>query len=79
MMRGDAAMNTEERKNATLKPVSPENRAKSDQIGHFQNYQSDPGSIEIAKKKDFYILIHSSFNQNRISLRSNVWNGLGHK
>jgi len=31
------------------------------------------------KEKDFYILNNGSFNRNRLSLRSNVWDRLGHK
>jgi len=34
---------------------------------------------KLQKKKDFYIFIDGSFNQNRHILRSNVWGGLGHK
>jgi len=45
-----------------------------------QNYQKKiPQKASIITQKDFYILIIASFNQNRISLRSNVCGGLGHK
>jgi len=34
---------------------------------------------KLSKQKNFYVLINGSFNQNSISLRSNVRGGMGHK
>ena len=34
---------------------------------------------KLPKQKDFYVLIYGYFNQNRPSLLSNVWGGMGHK
>ena len=45
----------------------------------FKTTRSDPGSMDIIKSKNFYILIVGSFNQNKVSLRSNVSGSCGHK
>ena len=45
----------------------------------FKTTKSDPDSMETTKKKNFYVLIYCSFNQNRHSLLSNVSCDFGHK
>jgi len=60
-----------------LEPVSPETEVKN---GYFHNYHEWSRFHEkYQKQKNFYILIVSSFNQNRLSLRSNVSGGFRHK
>ena len=63
--------------NPNIEPVSPETQATN---GHFQNYQKwSRFNGKLLKQKNFYVLINGSFNQNGLSLRSNVSSGFGHK
>jgi len=51
--------------------------------GHERTFSKLQKEIQVPwklpKQKDFYVLINGSFNQNRISLRSNYSGGFGHK
>ena len=51
--------------------------------GHERTFSKLQKEIQVPwklpKQKDFYYLINGSFNQNRVSLRSNVSGGFGHK
>ena len=51
--------------------------------GHERTFSKLQKEIQVPwnlpKQKDFYILINGFFNQNRLSLRSNVLSGFGHK